>query len=289
MLKEVRDSVLNKYEGIQYGPLEESNGQWRAIYKGPELSAYEGTDIVVDIDLPKDYPFSPPVMKSDLYHPNVYPDSKKICMSILHEGLDRTNYEKPEERWNAAKSIAQCVLSWQQILIEPNLESPANPLAGRMYEKKIIDFKQRVLDNFIKKQQEQSFKECLQADQLKDQKRKLAENALDGPEKKMKLDGVLVFKSILPQEPLEGEDHIVIKFRTKKQILERKFSPRNKIICLFDFLSSESVNAASLKGAKSEINPTGEILRESGSLALNERILEKRILVVAIEAEDDDN
>ena len=87
----------------------------------------------------------------------------------------------------------------------------------------------------------------MQADQLKDQKRKLAENALDGPEKKMKLDGVLVFKSILPQEPLEGEDHIVIKFRTKKQILERKFSPRNKIICLFDFLSSESVNAASLK------------------------------------------
>ena len=79
--------------------------------------------------------FTPP-----LFHPNVYP-SGTVCLSILNE----------EEGWRPAITIKQILLGIQDLLDDPNPESPAQADAYNLfkrdrpaYEKKV---KQVVKDN----------------------------------------------------------------------------------------------------------------------------------------------
>ena len=48
-------------------------------FRGPPDTPYEGGTYVVDIKMPTDYPFSPPVIKFEtkLWHPNV--SSQTVC------------------------------------------------------------------------------------------------------------------------------------------------------------------------------------------------------------------
>jgi ubiquitin-conjugating enzyme (huntingtin interacting protein 2) len=51
----------------------------KASFLGPPDTPYEGGTFVVDIKIPQEYPFRPPVMKFDtkLWHPNV--SSQTVC------------------------------------------------------------------------------------------------------------------------------------------------------------------------------------------------------------------
>ena len=48
---------------------------------------YEGGVFVVDIEIPRDYPFAPPKMKfvTRLWHPNVSSQTGAICLSTLKD------------------------------------------------------------------------------------------------------------------------------------------------------------------------------------------------------------
>lgn len=59
-----------------------------------------------------------------LFHPNVYP-SGTVCLSILNE----------EEAWKPAITIKQILLGIQDLLDEPNPESPAQAEAYNLYKK----------------------------------------------------------------------------------------------------------------------------------------------------------
>jgi len=52
----------------------------RASFPGPPDTPYEGGTYVVDIKIPQEYPFRPPVMKFEtkLWHPNV--SSQTVCV-----------------------------------------------------------------------------------------------------------------------------------------------------------------------------------------------------------------
>jgi ubiquitin-conjugating enzyme (huntingtin interacting protein 2) len=56
----------------------------KASFLGPPDTPYEGGTFVVDIKIPQEYPFRPPVMKFDtkLWHPNV--SSQTVCPRPLH-------------------------------------------------------------------------------------------------------------------------------------------------------------------------------------------------------------
>jgi len=57
---------------------------------GPPDTPYEGGKYVVDIRMPADYPFRPPVMKFDtkLWHPNV--SSQTVCQ--FHYTLQKVHH-----------------------------------------------------------------------------------------------------------------------------------------------------------------------------------------------------
>ena len=63
--------------------------------------------------------FTPP-----LFHPNVYP-SGTVCLSILNE----------EEGWKPAITIKQILLGIQDLLDDPNPESPAQAEAYNLFKK----------------------------------------------------------------------------------------------------------------------------------------------------------
>ncbi|KAA8649151.1 E2 SUMO-conjugating protein UBC9 [Aspergillus tanneri] len=72
--------------------------------------------------------FSPP-----LFHPNVYP-SGTVCLSILNE----------EEAWKPAITIKQILLGIQDLLDDPNPESPAQAEAYNMFRRDREGYTNRV-------------------------------------------------------------------------------------------------------------------------------------------------
>ena len=72
--------------------------------------------------------FTPP-----LFHPNVYP-SGTICLSILNE----------DEGWKPAITVKQIALGVQDLLDNPNPESPAQAEAYNLFKKNRAEYERRV-------------------------------------------------------------------------------------------------------------------------------------------------
>jgi len=105
------------------------------FFEGPEGTPYEGGIFEARMSFPNDYPMSPPSLQilSEFWHPNVYKDGR-VCISILHSpGNDPLSGELPEERWMPSQTVATIMLSFQSMLSDPNISSPANIDASVMY------------------------------------------------------------------------------------------------------------------------------------------------------------
>ena len=72
--------------------------------------------------------FTPP-----LFHPNVYP-SGTVCLSILNE----------EEAWKPAITIKAILLGIQDLLDDPNPESPAQAEAYNLFKKDRAAYEKKV-------------------------------------------------------------------------------------------------------------------------------------------------
>jgi ubiquitin-conjugating enzyme E2 I len=72
--------------------------------------------------------FMPP-----LFHPNVYP-SGTICLSILNE----------EEGWRPAITIKQVLMGIQDLLNEPNPDSPAQSDAYQLFISNKAEYSRRI-------------------------------------------------------------------------------------------------------------------------------------------------
>ena len=73
----------DKTSGVQALPVTEGNlRKLRGTIQGPEGSPYEGGVFIVNIDIPKQYPFEPPKMKFEtkIWHPNISSQTGAICL-----------------------------------------------------------------------------------------------------------------------------------------------------------------------------------------------------------------
>ncbi len=77
-----------------------------------------------------------------LFHPNVYP-SGTICLSILNE----------EEGWRPAITIKQVLIGIQDLLDDPNPDSPAQSEAFNLFQNNKSEYKRRVQQEARKNQQ----------------------------------------------------------------------------------------------------------------------------------------
>ena len=136
LMLEYKELTENPPEGIQAGPIDEDNFfLWETVIMGPPGTPFDGGIFIAHLHFPASYPLNPPkmVFQTEIWHPNIYP-SGEVCISILHPpGEDPNRYESILERWSPMQSIEKVLLSVMSMLAEPNVESPANVEAAKMF------------------------------------------------------------------------------------------------------------------------------------------------------------
>tara|TARA_B100002019_G_C21025564_1_gene477017 strand:+ start:190 stop:666 length:477 start_codon:yes stop_codon:yes gene_type:complete len=125
--------------------------EWNFIIMGPQDTLYDGGIFKGKMEFEQNYPMRPPSVKftSDILHPNIYPDGR-VCISILHEGLDQFNYEHASERWNPSQGVNSIMLSIISMLSDPNTESPANVSASKLMKEDYEEYKKKVYSDVSK-------------------------------------------------------------------------------------------------------------------------------------------
>lgn len=111
------------------GLVEDNLFKWILMIEGPMDTLYEGGMFKIEMTFPDDYPNNPPVMvfKSQMWHPNIFPDGK-VCISILHPPVeDKFNaQERMDEKWRPVLGVEEVLVSVISMLSSPNIDSPAN-------------------------------------------------------------------------------------------------------------------------------------------------------------------
>ncbi|KAI8065254.1 SUMO-conjugating enzyme ubc9 [Gongronella butleri] len=109
---------------------------WHCGIPGKDNTPWANGVYKLTMTFPDEYPSKPPKCKFDtaLFHPNVYP-SGTVCLSILNE----------EEGWKPAITVKQILTGIQDLLNDPNPESPAQSDAYVMFKKNRKEYERQVL------------------------------------------------------------------------------------------------------------------------------------------------
>ncbi len=124
---ELAELAANDVPNINAKPISDDNIKWSGSIIGPEGTPYAGGIFNLEITLPSDYPYKPPIikMKTKIYHPNIN-DEGTICLDIL------------KDQWSPALTLTKVLLSISSLLAEPNPNDPLAPNVARIY---LDDFK----------------------------------------------------------------------------------------------------------------------------------------------------
>jgi ubiquitin-conjugating enzyme E2 I len=90
---------------------------WDCLIPGRPDTAWANGFFPLRLDFPQTYPSAPPVAKfaPPVPHVNVFP-SGTVCLSILHDN----------EGWKPSMNLRQILVGVQELLTNPNPESPAH-------------------------------------------------------------------------------------------------------------------------------------------------------------------
>lgn len=118
----------------------------------PRAPLVAGANFRARLKFPPEYPLMPPALTFQdpiPFHPNVYPDTGLLCISILHPPEeDKYGYEAASERWSPVQTPETILLSVISLFASPNDESPANPEAAKLLREERAgankDFRKRV-------------------------------------------------------------------------------------------------------------------------------------------------
>lgn len=125
--------------GIEAGPLQDDSlFEWVAKIKGLKDSLWEGGIFRVYIKFDEHYNVRPPdiCFHTIPFHPNVDMITGRPCIDFLDD------YSK----WEEAYSLSFILVTIQNLLSNPNLESPVNPEASDMIIHSPHAYRQMVLD-----------------------------------------------------------------------------------------------------------------------------------------------
>lgn len=97
--------------------------QLTGTFIGPPGTPYEDGLFKVDITIPNQYPFKPPVMKfnTKIYHPNVSSVTGAICLDIL------------KDAWTPILTLKNSLISLQSLLESPEPNDPQDAEVAKIY------------------------------------------------------------------------------------------------------------------------------------------------------------
>lgn len=134
--KEIEDIYIDPPDNISAGPKNDDDiYNWEAVITGPEETDYKDGVFLVDITIPKEYPYKPPscVFKTKIWHPNIDPNSGSICITTLKQ-----------KNWNPSITIGDVLLSIMLLFYKPNFDDPLNSQAKKEFKENPEQYKEKV-------------------------------------------------------------------------------------------------------------------------------------------------
>eukprot|EP01084_Bolivina_argentea_P208422 355355_1 len=127
--REIKDIKASPPQHCSLGPVGDDLFKWTATVIGPKDTPYENGVFLLDITIPKDYPFNHPkiTFMTKIYHCNARQNS---CIKFDGNcGLH--NFEN----WSPALTINKVLLRIIGIFSEPDCNDPANIEAAKVYKR----------------------------------------------------------------------------------------------------------------------------------------------------------
>lgn len=113
--------------------------KWECGIPGKDGTDWAGGVYNMSMEFSEDYPSKPPKCKFTttpvLFHPNIYP-SGTVCLSILNDD---------DKGWSSSITIKQTLAAIQDLLNEPNPNSPAQAEPYNLFVNNKAEYKRRVL------------------------------------------------------------------------------------------------------------------------------------------------
>lgn len=115
--------------GVEARALDGERSTWLASLTGPPGSPYEGGKFYILIQVPDNYPMTPPIMRflTKIFHPNVNRHGD-IGLDVLLNN------------WSLALTMGKLLLSIQSLLTDPNPEICMESKVGRLYKENRMIF-----------------------------------------------------------------------------------------------------------------------------------------------------
>ncbi|KAL3471271.1 ubiquitin-conjugating enzyme/RWD-like protein [Aspergillus californicus] len=130
--KEIADIRADAHSHITAEPVGDDDDvtHLRGTFPGPPGTPYEGGTYKVDIKVPTEYPFRPPVMRflTKVWHPNVSSQTGAICLDTLSSA------------WSPILTIKAALLSLQSLLSTPEPKDPQDAEVAVMLIRKPKEF-----------------------------------------------------------------------------------------------------------------------------------------------------
>lgn len=115
ILKEIQAIEDDKEAHVELNFVNESDiHHLKGTFIGPRGTPYADGKFIVDIKIPVEYPYKPPVMKFDtrVYHPNISSVTGAICLDIL------------KNAWTPVITLKSALISLQALLQSPEPNDP---------------------------------------------------------------------------------------------------------------------------------------------------------------------
>ncbi|CAA9958172.1 hypothetical protein CFE70_001720 [Pyrenophora teres f. teres 0-1] len=140
--KEIADIQNDQHSKIVVEPA--GNGDdlthLRGQFLGPPDTPYEGATYLVDIKIPSEYPFRPPIMKFEtkIWHPNVSSQTGAICLDTL------------SSQWSPVLTIKSALISLQSLLSTPEPKDPQDAEVAGMLIRNPAEFEHKAREWAVK-------------------------------------------------------------------------------------------------------------------------------------------
>lgn len=123
-------------KGVSAFPTDENIFSWIGTINGAHGTVYEGLTYKLKLDFPSNYPYNAPTVyfTTPCFHPNV-DEHGNICLDILRD------------KWTALYDVRTLLLSLQSLLSEPNINSPLNTHAARLWKDQ-VNYKRVLLEKY---------------------------------------------------------------------------------------------------------------------------------------------